>query len=96
MIKVQKSKDKIVISGHANFSDYGKDIVCAAVSSIVTTCVNDIYIVDKNSLNYQDDGETITIEIIASNDLVYKLFNNLITNSSSLIISIVIVSLSSV
>ena len=26
--------------GHAGFSDYGKDIVCAAVSVLTTTCAN--------------------------------------------------------
>jgi len=77
MIKAKINKSKIEISGHANFKDYGKDIVCAAVSSIVTTCVNDIYIVNPKALNYNDDGKTITIEIIKDDDLVYKLLNNL-------------------
>ena len=78
MIKVNINNNKITISGHANFNDYGKDIVCAAVSSIVTASVNDMYIVNPKALNYNDDGETITIEIIKDDDLVYKLLNNLI------------------
>ena len=77
MIKANISKNKVVISGHANFADYGKDIVCAAVSSIITTSVNDIYVVNKEALNYNDDGKTITIEVIKDDDLVYKLLNNL-------------------
>lgn len=42
MIKIQKiySSDQILcgleIKGHANYEEYGKDIVCAAVSSIIT------------------------------------------------------------
>jgi hypothetical protein len=77
MIKAKLSKNRVIISGHANFNDYGKDIVCAAVSSIITASVNDIYIVNPNALNYSDDGKIITIEIIKDDDLVYKLLNNL-------------------
>lgn len=42
MIRVKKicsSKDKLLgleIKGHANFDESGKDLICAAVSSIVT------------------------------------------------------------
>ena len=34
MIKVKLSEDKIEITGHANYDEYGKDIVCSGVSSI--------------------------------------------------------------
>ena len=77
MIKINLSKNKVIISGHANFADYGKDIVCAAVSSIVTTSVNDIYVINREALNYNDDGKSITIEIIKDDDLVYRILNNL-------------------
>ena len=42
MINVVRRKNNIEITGHANFDDYGKDIVCASVSSIVITTVNGI------------------------------------------------------
>ena len=35
-IEIQRQKDKIIyfeIKGHANFSEYGEDIICSAVSS---------------------------------------------------------------
>ena len=41
MIKILKEMDKIIISGHANYSD-SNDIVCASVSSIMYTTVNAI------------------------------------------------------
>ena len=28
------------MSGHADFAEHGRDIVCAAASSLATTCVN--------------------------------------------------------
>ena len=77
MIKVKISDNTVIIKGHANFDDYGKDIVCAAVSSIVTACVNDMHIVNPKALNYEDDGKTIKIEIIRNDELEYKLLNNL-------------------
>ena len=49
MIKVNvESKDKkhvdcVRIHGHAMYDDFGKDIVCSSVSSIITTTVNGIY-----------------------------------------------------
>ncbi len=51
------------------YDDYGKDIVCAAVSSIVTTSVNLALRLNKNSLKYKMNGETLEIDII-SYDLV--------------------------
>lgn len=77
MIRVKLNDDSIIIKGHANFDDYGKDIVCAAVSSIVTACANDMHIVNPKGLNYEDDGNAIKIEIIRNDELLYKLLNNL-------------------
>ena len=47
MISIKENKDEIVISGHANYEDYGKDIVCASISSIAITTVNAIVEFDK-------------------------------------------------
>lgn len=42
-IEIQRQKDKITyfeIKGHANFSEYGEDVICAAVSSVGQMTVN--------------------------------------------------------
>ena len=52
-----------VNGGHAMFDDYGKDIVCAAVSSIVITTVNGILGIDKDSIKVNTEDE-IEIEIV--------------------------------
>ena len=57
MIKVKIEKQnakykKITMLGHAMYDDYGKDIVCSAASSIVTTTVNGILSLNKGSLSY--------------------------------------------
>ena len=77
MIKVNITDDTITIKGHAGFADYGKDIVCASVSSIVTTTVNNIHVVNSKVLNYSDDGNVMKINITLEDQLVIKLFDNL-------------------
>ena len=56
MIKIKLTKHnnlykEIVISGHANFDNYGKDIVCASVSSTVITVVNSCLSIDDKSIS---------------------------------------------
>jgi uncharacterized protein YsxB (DUF464 family) len=38
MIRVNLTPSKIEISGHANYAEHGKDIVCAGVSTIFQLC----------------------------------------------------------
>ena len=51
MIKIQVNKnndvDTIIVSGHSGYDVEGHDIVCAGVSSIVTTTVNAIVRYDE-------------------------------------------------
>lgn len=77
MIKIVKYNNTIKISGHADYAEYGKDIVCASVSSIITTIVNCIMNIDSNSITYQDDGNVIIITIIKENDVVVILLNTM-------------------
>lgn len=78
MIKVIYNSNTIKISGHANYADYGKDIVCASVSSIVATVVNCVMNLDKDSITYQDDGKTIIITKINNNEVVNTIFATMI------------------
>ena len=84
MIKVKINKNTIRITGHAGFATYGKDIVCASASSIVIACANDMFTVDKEAISYDDNGEELVIQIIKEDELIRKLFNNLINLLSNL------------
>ena len=57
MIEVNYKKNKMIkevkISGHALYDVVGKDIVCSAVSSIVTTTINNILTLDDNAIIYE-------------------------------------------
>ena len=78
MIKVEIENNKVEINGHANYDDYGKDIVCASVSSIVITTINAIIEFDPESIYYEDLNNRILIEKLKDDDITNKLINNMI------------------
>ena len=60
------------------YADFGKDIVCSAVSSIVTTTVNGILKIDNKAIDYKvNDGE-VQIDILKNDDITMKLLNNMV------------------
>ena len=77
MIKVSIKKNQIIIKGHANYDELGKDIVCASVSSMVITTVNAILKINHEAIKYSDNKGVI-IDIIKDDEIVNKLINNLI------------------
>ena len=42
MIEVSVRKDEIKTSGHANYAEYGQDIVCAGATALVQTLIRSI------------------------------------------------------
>ena len=79
MIKVVVSTNKINILGHADFSTYGKDIVCSSVSSIMTTTVNGILKFNKNYISYKEKENDFEIVINEHNEIVDNLIENMIS-----------------
>ena len=49
--------------GHAGFSDYGKDIVCAAVSVLTTTCDNALETVAATDAEVQAKEGSMTVRL---------------------------------
>lgn len=81
-VKVEKKYakyKKISILGHAMYDDYGKDIVCSAASSIVTTTVNGILALDKGSLSYMVSKKGMTIDIKNEDSTTQLLVNNMVS-----------------
>lgn len=83
MIKVEVVKEnnlykKVSIIGHAMYADYGKDIVCSAVSSIVTTTINGCIALDKDSLSYEVNDKGLIISNIVG-DNTNTLINNMVS-----------------
>lgn len=80
-IKVQYKNDKIskvTIKGHANYETFGKDIVCAAVSSIATTSINVILTLDSDACKYEVNDGKLDISINENSDMALKLINNML------------------
>lgn len=83
MIKVKITKDqdiykKVAITGHAKYDDYGKDIVCSAASSIVTTTINGILSLNKDSLSYENSEKGLFITINSNDSTTQTLVDNMI------------------
>lgn len=88
MIKVKLMQDgnnikKISIKGHALYDDYGKDIVCAAVSSTVITSINIALSLDSESLKYEDKNG-LDIEILKNDKVTNTIINVMISNLKEL------------
>lgn len=78
MIKISIRNNIITIAGHALYDDYGKDIVCASVSSIVITSINLCLRFDKNSIKYKKETDKLTIEVLSSDEKVTLTIENMI------------------
>lgn len=80
-VKVEKEKGyfkKISILGHAMYDDYGKDIVCSAVSSIVTTTINGVLSIDKNTITYLASSKGLTIKVLSNDRVTQTLLKNMV------------------
>ena len=74
---------KIIIKGHAMYDDFGKDIVCAAVSSTVITSVNACLSIDENSIIY-DDNNGLEITVKKDDIITKKIIENMVSNLQEL------------
>lgn len=84
MIKVSKKENIIEITGHSGYDIVGKDIVCSAVSSIVTTTINGIISINEKAINYKYQNDTMLITILKKDEITVKLINNMLELLKSL------------
>ena len=84
IIKKDNKYSSITINGHAMYDDFGKDIVCSAVSSIVTTSINSIIALDKDGLKYNADSGNVSITEIKDDININKLLDVLCNMLSEL------------
>ena len=91
MIKIKVSKEgnkikNIVITGHANYAEYGKDIVCAAVSATVLTTINGIIAIDNSILEVEQEQDKMIINIKKESDISQILINSMFNCLNELVI----------
>ena len=75
--KVNNEITNIHISGHSEYDEFGKDIVCASVSSIVITSVNAIIKLD-NSIKFKQESGNVIINVIKHTKNTDILINNML------------------
>ena len=78
MIKIKVEEKSISILGHADYADYGKDIVCAAVSSVVTCSVEAISQFDIEAVDIKQTIDKLEIIINKTDDTTKKLITNML------------------
>ncbi|MCM1370554.1 MAG: ribosomal-processing cysteine protease Prp [Clostridium sp.] len=79
-IKVNKDNNNITsieVIGHTGYNEIGKDIVCASISSIVTTTINGIIRLD-NSIKYESKEGFLKIEILNHTNITDTLIDNML------------------
>ena len=69
---------ELVIKGHAGYDVHGKDIVCAAVSTMAITVVNDIIALDNDSIDYEEKSGLLIIRVKRDTEVNNKLLDNLV------------------
>ena len=68
---------ELVIKGHAGYDVRGKDIVCAAVSSMAITTINNIIALD-DSIDYEENSGLLIIRVKRDTEVNNKLLDNLV------------------
>lgn len=56
-VQYEPRKPRLRVSGHAGYAEYGKDIVCSAVSSLVLTLAD--YIEGTGTVSISENGCTL-------------------------------------
>ena len=69
---------KVTILGHAKYDDYGKDIVCAAVSATYLCTVNGILKLDSNSITVNSNEDTQELVVKTDDKVVLTLLQNMV------------------
>ena len=69
MIKVQINKTEnkyssLSVSGHSNYDEHGKDIVCAGVSAIVTGGLNALINENKSGISYRVSDGYVNVDVL--------------------------------
>ncbi len=65
------------ICGHANYDDYGKDIVCASVSSIAISSINLAIRIDDSSVNVINKDGLLDVKVLKQDEIINKIFINM-------------------
>ena len=82
MIKIKVDYDNnfiksLKVSGHANYDEHGKDIVCASVSSMVILSANLALKYNDKSLEVKQSEGLVDIKVLINDEIINLIFSNL-------------------
>lgn len=84
MIKIKTEKNHIEIIGHAMYDDFGKDIVCAAVSTLVISSINLALRFDEKSLKYDLQKDKLIIDVLKNDKITDTIISNMLEHLKEL------------
>lgn len=62
MIEVRIRPERIEISGHAGYAEYGKDIVCSGVTALTQTLIQSIENLTDDEIEYRISPGKVEVE----------------------------------
>ena len=74
---IGKEVKSLTVSGHANYDKYGKDIVCAGVSAVVTGGINALE-EQVNNIEIINEDNKLGVKVINSNDKIQIILNTIL------------------
>ena len=89
MIRIQVIREnnfikQITLKGHADYEEYGKDIVCAAVSATFLCTINGILSIDRDVILVTSLLEKQVVEVLKEDKVTEKLLCNMLRCLESL------------
>ncbi len=89
-ITVEKNGDRHIlhIEGHAGYGTHGNDIVCAAVSILGYTWLNELLIMEERkqvkNVSYEEDNGKLLIEFSGGDNAVNTAYETILTGFEAL------------
>ena len=89
-ITVEKKGDRHIlhIEGHAGYGTHGNDIVCAAVSILGYTWLNELLIMEERkqvkNVSYEEDNGKLLIEFSGRDNAVNTAYETILTGFEAL------------
>ena len=74
---IGKEVKSLTVSGHANYDKYGKDIVCAGVSAVVTGGINALE-GQVNNIEIINEDNKLGVKVINSNEYIQIVLNTIL------------------
>ena len=75
IVKKEKTINSLRISGHADAGEYGKDLVCAGISSVAVGLANAIDLLAKKSCTIVIDENLVSIEVLNSDATIQTILH---------------------